>query len=173
MDMNLIRYAADAALKGEDADWATVSEAYTMYYPGAVQAKERPRKGKNGSIYTPKKTADCEKAIAKAWATAALPLVHYPIRCEVTLYDATDDMDMIFMSRIGLVQGDKSDLDNMVKTVLDGLNKVAYNDDKQIVKLVVAREYAKTAGCVVKIQRGGLSKIEYREMYKLYTHGMG
>ena len=36
----------------------------------------------------------------------------------------------------------KSDADNIGKIVMDGLNKTAYKDDKQVVELLVRKWYA-------------------------------
>ena len=35
----------------------------------------------------------------------------------------------------------KPDIDNVIKSVLDGLNGVAYEDDKQVVKLTANKYY--------------------------------
>lgn len=37
----------------------------------------------------------------------------------------------------------KPDIDNIVKIILDGLNKFAYTDDKQVAVLMASKHYAK------------------------------
>ena len=37
----------------------------------------------------------------------------------------------------------KPDVDNIIKVVLDGLNKTAYEDDKQVVKVSLEKIYTK------------------------------
>lgn len=46
----------------------------------------------------------------------------------------------------------KPDSDNIAKIVLDGLNKVAYYDDNQIVQLVVTKQYSEQDRVEVKIE---------------------
>lgn len=45
----------------------------------------------------------------------------------------------------------RPDIDKLVRAVLDALTGVAYNDDEQVVKLVVSKEYADTEGAWIKI----------------------
>lgn len=44
------------------------------------------------------------------------------------------------------------DLDNLLKLVLDGLNGVAYIDDKQIIELTASKFYAENVGTTVQIR---------------------
>ncbi len=46
----------------------------------------------------------------------------------------------------------KPDCDNVVKTVLDALNGVAYNDDKQVVYVACRKKYAEEGSVLVKIE---------------------
>jgi Holliday junction resolvase RusA-like endonuclease len=46
----------------------------------------------------------------------------------------------------------KPDVDNCAKSILDALNKVAYNDDKQIVSLTVTKEYDLQDSVMVSIE---------------------
>ena len=47
----------------------------------------------------------------------------------------------------------KPDSDNIIKIVLDGLNKVAYHDDAQICKLSFEKRYSKIPRVEVKIKK--------------------
>lgn len=46
----------------------------------------------------------------------------------------------------------KPDVDNIAKTICDALNKIAYNDDSQIVALNVSKVYSEVENCVVRIE---------------------
>lgn len=45
------------------------------------------------------------------------------------------------------------DGDNIFKAVADALNKIAYDDDKQIVRHLVVKEYAERPGLIVELYR--------------------
>lgn len=45
----------------------------------------------------------------------------------------------------------KSDIDNIAKIVLDGLNKVAWNDDAQVTKMKISKNYGISSYIKVKI----------------------
>ena len=46
----------------------------------------------------------------------------------------------------------KPDADNVIKVVLDSLNKIAYHDDTQVVDLQIRRFYSRDPRLVVTIQ---------------------
>lgn len=92
---------------------------------GKAVPKGRPRFTRTGGVYTPKTTIDWEKHVKASWieqqgsTSLTGPLSAY-------IY----------------IMGDhtaKKDVDNMAKSILDGLNKVAYADDSQIVRLMVSK----------------------------------
>ncbi|MDO7788803.1 RusA family crossover junction endodeoxyribonuclease [Desulforamulus aquiferis] len=87
--------------------------------PGRPVPKQRPRVGKNGSIYTPKNCKEYEKKVAEVAYTVFRRPYAGPVALEINLF---------LTSRPG-------DLDNYVKSVSDGLNKIAYLDDRQVVEL--------------------------------------
>ena len=49
----------------------------------------------------------------------------------------------------------KPDADNIVKVVLDALNKVAYRDDAQVVELVAIKRWSNTSKLKVVIEEIG------------------
>jgi crossover junction endodeoxyribonuclease RusA len=89
--------------------------------PGEPVSKERPRVDKDdGHIYTPRKTAEAEtsvgwmfKAAAKGWQV-----------------DATSAFGVMCLFRCA--NRGKRDVDNLLKLVLDALNKIAWQDDAQV-----------------------------------------
>ncbi len=45
------------------------------------------------------------------------------------------------------------DIDNLSKTVLDGMNKIVYLDDKQITRLHLSKQVSSEPGITVKLKR--------------------
>ena len=96
--------------------------------PGKVKAKERPRKGRYGNFYTPPATQDFEARVHGSAVQAGLA----PI--------ASDNIgiDILFYGKYG-----RSDIDNLIKSVLDGF-KHFFNDNKVTeisAKKIPSKEY--------------------------------
>jgi len=95
----------------------------TFTIEGKVKPKERPRKGKWGNFYTPKKTQEFEVRVWRSARDAGLSTVSPDKKLGVKLK---------FWGMYG-----RSDIDNMAKTVLDGF-KQYFNDNK--VNLLIAEK---------------------------------
>lgn len=101
---------------------------------GKPQGKQRPRfSRRSNSIYTPKNTQMYERQIAKAYRAAAngFSFGDKPVEIWITAVFAKAKTSKKEYPTI------KPDIDNIQKAVFDGLNGVAYNDDKQIVTAVI------------------------------------
>ena len=146
--------------------WDSLTTPVGGLYEGEVVPKQRPRKGKNGRMFTPPETRKFEAAVA-AWGKEIFTPVAYPIRAELIIYDNTPDIDLRTDSRAGLVYDQKKDLDNMQKSIFDGLNGVAYKDDRQLIDISVRRRYAGYSGFRLVLKRKGLSFGEYRNYVRL------
>lgn len=108
----------------------------TIALPPQVKERGRVRmiRGKP-VIYTTKRTAQFEKKVADAWKNANLPLHTCPVALLVDL--RVDHFEVSVVPLGPGKHGLRGDIDNYVKSIADGLNKVAYKDDK-LVHLVIA-----------------------------------
>ncbi len=113
---------------------------YKIVIPGRPVPKERPRMNRQGKMYTPNKTKEYEQLVAK---TARL-IIPEPLKGDVRV-----DIK-IYTSRV------IGDLDNYIKSILDGLNNVAYNNDKQI-SIITAQRY------ISEIERAEIDVTEVQE----------
>ena len=109
--------------------------AFTIY--GKPQGKARPRFA-NGHAYTPKQTADYERQIKNAFIAAGGEKIENDgVIIEIDVYYKKTAADKKKLSPTK-----KPDIDNICKIVLDGLNGVAYADDKQVISLTANKYFA-------------------------------
>lgn len=123
---------------------------------GEPQGKARPRFTRYGKPYTPKKTADYEKAIRAAFKGAGGELTEYPVRVSITAYyripqSASKRMQAQMMENAVLPMK-RPDIDNIGKSVLDALNGIAYKDDAQVCELFVQKLYSREPMIVVTVR---------------------
>lgn len=131
-----------------------------------VVPKGRPRVGRGGKVFTPPETRKFEQEVREWGFDCGLKPVAYPIRVSLVFFDKTDDPTLRLHSLTGITYHTHGDLDNYAKAVLDGLNKVAYKDDKQIVELALRRRYSMRHGFRMSIGRAGLTALEYKNLLK-------
>ena len=126
--------------------------------PGKVQTKQRPR-FYNGRVYTQKQTVDYEKLVKSVFEEYAAIYKWQPIegaiRAEIKVYMKIPKSDTKLAKKRkleGYVRPTVTpDTDNLAKSILDALNGLAYDDDKQIVELEVKKFYNETEEAVVKL----------------------
>ena len=110
-----------------------MAKVHTIVVDRRPTVKARPRVTKKGYAYTPKKTLEAEDIVSAAWAEQVGEIFSGP--GEVTIrYSPTETILTVMESPhdAGVLKGD---LDNYVKLTLDALNKVAWEDDKQVVRI--------------------------------------
>ena len=115
--------------------------------PGPPVGKARPRVA-HGHAYTPAATREYEARVRAAWRAsgggsfaqeapvAALIAVYHPIPASASKKDREN------MAQNIILPMKKPDADNIAKIVLDALNGLAYQDDRQVVRLEVVKRYA-------------------------------
>lgn len=92
-----------------------------------------------------------------------------PLKAKITAYfKAPKAIEKYLQVGLDLPCAKHKDLDNIAKIVLDSLNGVAYNDDKQIVELEVYKKYTLQREYVEVIieETNDLSLSEVKEKYK-------
>lgn len=97
-------------------------------------AKQRPRLGKRGRVFTPQRTLDFEALIAEAWDG---PCFDTP--CSLTVEFTKDTIKITIKDSVHS-SGLRGDIDNYVKSIMDGLNKVAYVDDKLVTEIKAVKK---------------------------------
>lgn len=137
-------------------------EFYSRALMFKIVPKERPRSGRSGHFYTPKKTQDCEKAIQETCDDA--PLVFFPVRLIIHIYEKVPKSKE---EASDYIRPSKSDVDNKVKTITDALNGILYKDDNQISSIVASCRYATQDYATIQAFRDGLSFNEWENVRKM------
>ncbi len=132
---------------------------YEFEVPGKVIGKGRPRLNSyTGVVYTPTRTKDYESLVEQYF------LLKYPrfkalegrIKVSIIAYfsipKTTKKADINEMLENNISPTKKPDIDNIVKSILDSMNKFAFKDDNQITKLEVEKKYAIEDKVYVKIE---------------------
>lgn len=115
--------------------------------PGEPMGKARPRVTKTGFIYTPKKTVNYETLIKELFIMKYPDFQPIEGPVEMVL-NAWLKMPKSSNKKTGaMLIGEirptkKPDMSNILKSVEDALNNLAYNDDKQIVELTLKKRFS-------------------------------
>ena len=100
------------------------------------QVKQRPRMTRRGRVFTPAKTLEFEAKVAKAWRFKP---IEGDVVVEIHLHKDTFTVSVDKHTK-DTVTKLRGDIDNYVKAILDGLNGVAFTDDKYIRELIVIKD---------------------------------
>lgn len=112
--------------------------------------KARPRFNmKSGRTYTPRTTQDFESHISNE----ARKVFDKP-------FEGAVEMRLIFnfvkaKSNRKTLHTQRPDIDNLIKGVMDGLNKIAFVDDCQVVYLVCSKKFAEKESVEIFIGENG------------------
>lgn len=132
---------------------------YEFEVPSKIIGKGRPRlNGYTGTVYTPTRTKDYELLVEQYF------MIKYPRyktiegRAKVTIIayfevpksTSKAQKEKMLLNTISPTK--KPDIDNIVKIVLDAMNKFAFKDDTQITKLEIEKMYAEEEKIYIKIE---------------------
>lgn len=119
---------------------------------GEPKGKGRPRfrnLGKFVQTYTDKDTVNYENLVKMSYRTKCQQMMFLAdemVECEINAFYSipkatSKKKHQLMLDRI-LRPTKKPDLDNLQKSLFDGLNKVAFQDDTQIVSIVCNKYYS-------------------------------
>ena len=141
-----------------------MTKSLVLVIPGTPVGKGRPRfsaRGKYVHTYTPEKTAAYENLVKIAFAKAAPPgFVPYDkdVPLEITIKASFVPADSLSKKKkAAMLRGEVyptkiPDIDNLAKSILDGLHEVCYKNDSSVVKLSVEKLYSSVPEAVVVIR---------------------
>lgn len=132
---------------------------YEFEVPAKIIGKGRPRLNSyTGQVYTPTRTKDYENLVEQYF------LLKYPRykaiegRAKVTImayFEVPKSTSKAMKEKMlanDISPTKKPDIDNVIKIVLDAMNKFAFKDDTQITKIEVEKLYSEVEKLYVKIE---------------------
>lgn len=132
---------------------------YEFEVPGTIKGKGRPRVNScTGMVYTPTTTKDYEYLVEQYF------LLKYPkfktlegrlvvnITVIFNIPKSTKKCEVEKMLQNEISPTKKPDIDNIVKIILDAMNKFAFKDDTQITKLSVEKKYGEEEKVYIEIE---------------------
>lgn len=127
--------------------------------PGPCVGKGRPKFTRRPGFvqtYTPKRTKDYEKQVVIAYNKVARgKKLSGPVKAEISaIYEPPKSVSKKVRNQMlsgELPYTKKPDADNAVKSVLDALNTIAYDDDSSINELYFNKQYGEEAMTKVRL----------------------
>ena len=138
-----------------------MSNMISFTVDGTAVPKQRPRiSGRRA--YTPKRTKDYEERVLNEFRSSYSGFYpafgkDVPVRICITVHQAIPKSwskkkqaqamqgEIVPLSRNG-------DIDNIAKSIMDALNGFAYEDDCQVVRLEISKQYGENPRAEVRIQ---------------------
>ena len=111
---------------------------------GKIKGKARPRVY-NGHAFTPKDTVNYENWVKLCYQQQCGELLQGSIRANIIAYykiPKSYSKKRVQAIREGKEYPQKKpDIDNCIKVILDALNGIAYEDDKQVVQVIAVKKW--------------------------------
>ena len=132
-----------------------MEQKITFVIPGPAKSKDRPRINRNtGRVYTPGATSKYEKLVKESYGNnpcfedqfiSVKILFKFEVPKSYSKKKRTEAL-------AGNLRPTKADIDNYIKSVLDGLNKVAFLDDRYIYSITAEKIFAEKSETIVEIK---------------------
>lgn len=132
---------------------------YEFEMIGSIVGKARPRMNtRTGRAYTPTNTKLYEYSL-RQWFIRAYPYfkpIESRVKVSIIAYfdipKSTSKKKEAEMLAGNISPTKKPDADNIIKIILDAMNKFAFKDDTQVTKLEIEKKYDKTPRIYIKIE---------------------
>jgi Holliday junction resolvase RusA-like endonuclease len=126
-----------------------------LIIPGKPMGKQRPKFGK-GFTYTPEKTVSYENYVKELFIIQGEKMQEGALKADITAYfeipKSKSKKDKELKKKAIIRPCSKPDTDNIGKIILDSLNGIAYQDDKQIVELRVRKYYSEEPKVILELE---------------------
>ena len=118
------------------------------FFVPEIRGKGRPRLTRNGHAFTDEKTRNYENLVKllamQAMEKAGATVTDKPVKATINAYfeipkSYTKKKVQAIIN--GEIKPAKPDIDNIIKSILDGCNKVIFKDDVQIYTLTATKNY--------------------------------
>lgn len=122
---------------------------------GKPVGKGRPRLSRWG-VYTPTKTVNYENLVRFSYLQSTNDkFIDCDLKIEIwAIFEPIKSISQKKQKELmNKPYRKKPDIDNITKSILDGLNGIAYQDDNQITELVVHKFYGPQAKAIVEITK--------------------
>lgn len=113
---------------------------YLFEVPGRPVPKARPRFKRGGGVYTPRKTKEYEERVG--WC--AKQVIKNPLNGEIAVNIIVYVKNNVY-----------PDLDNIGKSILDGLQGIAYRNDRQVSIFSIQRVRGKEEKVEIELEEVG------------------
>ena len=130
--------------------------------PGIPVAKGRPRFSRQGPYvrtYTPDKTYRYEQLVQLSFMQSEQPKLSGAVKVRILAYfpipKSASKKRQKMMAEGEIRHTTKPDGENVSKAILDGLNRMAYDDDSNIVELHVEKWYSEEPRAEITIEEIG------------------
>lgn len=110
-------------------------DGVTVFIPHKPVPKGRPRMTRRGRVFTPQRTLEAEALVREAWGDNP----KFSGTVGVVMVLGSDGTLVNVFPHDAETQKLRGDIDNYVKTIMDGLNGKAWDDDKQVTYLVAEK----------------------------------
>ena len=127
-------------------DSTNETKSLCIFIDGRAVPKARPRSGKNRH-YTPEKTKRWEEVVK--WTSLQACLRHPFWRKARREFMKVWITVFYKRGRSRCVHPRIADIDNVAKSILDGMNGIVYKDDYQVVELKVCKKWSEDKDLVI------------------------
>lgn len=101
---------------------------YRVIVPYRAAPAQRPRATRNGLIYADPKTRDWQETFRTlVYQQLKAPMINTAVGLNINIFSTRDPAKL-----------NSGDIDNVLKNIMDALTKVAYTDDRIVVKTNIA-----------------------------------